>query len=258
MYTRTRILFYLSCLFLSLNAKAIDLSNSYVTFYEGPQLTNQTFIYPILREKDTRELTYLDDLILDSLRGGKLGYEYFDSGGERATCQGSRGGFISIGRKTTVRNLRVPSCYNSLSMRTRLCLYDKGNNYIGGGCTDSYYGHTFNALFEKPSDYRYKKDGTFEGCELNPVKIRLADIYGDSALAPESIHTFFPIGNCRSVHLEIPDYENFTSTLSQMHPKIYKRLGPKCTVLETEKVSLAHANGTVIHPSIKPTRVGCL
>ncbi|CAK2398813.1 Transforming growth factor beta-like protein [Vibrio crassostreae] len=258
MYTRTRILFYLSCFFLSFNARAIDLSNSYVTFYEGPQLSDQAFLYPILREKDTRELTYLDDLILDSLRGGKLGYQYFDSGGTRATCQGSRGGFIPIGKKTTVRNLRVPSCYNSLIMRTRLCLYDKDNKYIGGNCTDSYYGHTFNPLTEKPSDYRYKKNGTFEGCELNPVKVKLSDIYEDSALAPEAIHTYFPIGTCRAVHLESPDYKSFTSILSQMHPKIYKRLGPKCTVLETEPVSLAHTNGTVIHPSIKPTKVGCL
>lgn len=92
---------------------------------------------------------------------------------------------------------------------------------------------------------------------MNPVKIRLGDVFGDSALSPESIDTFFPIGSCRSVHLESPDYENFTSILSQMHPNTYKRLGPKCTVLETERVSLAHADGTVIHPSIKPTRVGC-
>jgi hypothetical protein len=221
-------------------------------------MSDQAFLYPILKEKGTQKLTYLDDLILDSLRGGKLGYQYFDSSGGVATCQGSRGEMISIDRKTTVRNLRVPSCYNSLDIRTRLCLYDQDNHYIGGDCTDSYYGHTFNALTEKPTDYRYKRDGTFDGCELNPVKIRLSDVFGDSALAPESIETFFPIGNCRAVHLETPDYKSFTSILSQMHPNVYKRLGPQCTVLETERVSLAHADGTVIHPSIKPTRVGCL
>jgi hypothetical protein len=39
-------------------------------------MSDQAFLYPILKEKGTQKLTYLDALILDSLRGGKLGYQY--------------------------------------------------------------------------------------------------------------------------------------------------------------------------------------
>lgn len=41
-----------------------------------------------------------------------------------------------------------------------------------------------------------------------------SDVFGDAALAPSTIDTFFPIGNCRAVHLESSDYKNFTSVLS--------------------------------------------
>lgn len=83
---RTRSVFYLGILLLPFSANSIDLSDSYVTFYEGSQMSEQNFLYPILKEKGTQNLTYLDDLILDSLRGGRLGYQYFDSGGDRVTC----------------------------------------------------------------------------------------------------------------------------------------------------------------------------
>ncbi|MDN3608923.1 hypothetical protein ACODM8_07980 [Vibrio ostreicida] len=244
---------YIVFLLFSFNAKSIDFSNSRVSFYEDTNRDGYT--YPFLVDKDSGTLTYIDDLILDSLRRGKLVSSYYSvAGGTKTSCKNSTGQTITINDRTTISDLRIRTC---AAKRTRLCLYGKDNTLMGGKCTDSYYGHTFYPFTNnKPDGYLYKSDGTYDGCVLNPVKIPLADIFGDLALFPETISTFVPYGTCKRHGEGITDYKSLTSALAWKYPNIYQRLAPKCTVTETKEISMALTND-VINASVVPTKVAC-